>query len=103
MQKLPEVLTVRFRVGGERMAASHGQRTLKRLLQEQRLPPWLRDAVPLVYAAGRLVAVADWWCDSALQHAAGGRPLRGAARARLIWHREPPRDRPAPREDTQRD
>ncbi|MGA3157045.1 MAG: tRNA lysidine(34) synthetase TilS [Steroidobacteraceae bacterium] len=75
---LPEVLTVRFRQGGERLAMPHGHGSLKHLLQERRVPPWLRARVPLIYAGERLLAVADLWSDPALK--AGG----GAA-ARLAW------------------
>ena len=75
---LPELLTVRFRQGGERLAMPYGHGSLKHLLQERRVPPWLRARVPLIYAGERLVAVADLWSDPAL--AAG----RGAA-ARLAW------------------
>ncbi|MFZ5652971.1 MAG: tRNA lysidine(34) synthetase TilS [Pseudomonadota bacterium] len=54
-------LRVRYRRGGERArppgrAASN---TLKKILQEQGLEPWLRDRVPLIERAGRLVAVGD--------------------------------------------
>ncbi len=58
-----EPLRVRFRVGGERCrprGRRHSQ-TLKRLLQEIGVPPWVRARVPLVYAGQRLVAVADLW------------------------------------------
>jgi tRNA(Ile)-lysidine synthase len=53
-------LTVRFRSGGERVAlAGRPQRSLKALLQEAGLPPWLRPCVPLVYCGEQLLAVAD--------------------------------------------
>ena len=57
---LSTLLTVCFRQGGERCQPSgreHSQ-SLKKLLHEYRLEPWLRDRVPLVYRAGKLVAVA---------------------------------------------
>ena len=50
-----------FRRGGERAqprARAHSQ-TLKKLLQEYALEPWLRDRVPLVYRNEQLVAVGD--------------------------------------------
>ncbi len=79
---LPAQFAIRFRVGGERLVREHGQQTLKRLLQEHRLPPWLRAAVPLLYAGRRLVAVADWWCAAELQHQ---NVRAGGKRARLRW------------------
>jgi len=53
---------IRYRVGGEKLTIRRG-RTLKNLFQEQAVPPWLRDRVPLVYSGSELVAVAglpDW-------------------------------------------
>ncbi|WP_078083440.1 tRNA lysidine(34) synthetase TilS [Microbulbifer mangrovi] len=53
--------TVHFRRGGERArpsSRSHSQ-TLKKLLQEYALEPWLRGLVPLIYTGDELVAVGD--------------------------------------------
>jgi len=62
------VLSVRFRVGGERckpLGRSHSQ-TLKKLFQEYRIPPWERESAPLFYENEKLVAVADFWvCEGA--------------------------------------
>jgi tRNA(Ile)-lysidine synthase len=52
-------LTLRLRQGGETLRP-HPQsptRTVKNLLQERSIPPWLRARLPLVYCGGRLVAV----------------------------------------------
>lgn len=52
-------VTIRFRQGGERIqpaGASH-HKSLKQLLQERRIPFWLRDRTPLVYVDDELVAV----------------------------------------------
>jgi tRNA(Ile)-lysidine synthase len=54
---------VRFRQGGERCrphSRAHSQ-TLKKLLQEYQLEPWLRDRVPLIYAGDQMAAVGDLW------------------------------------------
>ncbi|BFM17283.1 tRNA lysidine(34) synthetase TilS [Maricurvus nonylphenolicus] len=55
-----------YRSGGERckpQGRNHSQ-TLKKLLQEYGLQPWLRDRVPLLYLGDQLVAVGDLWiCD----------------------------------------
>jgi tRNA(Ile)-lysidine synthase len=59
---LPDV-QIRYREGGERCkpaGRAHSQ-TLKKLLQEYVLEPWLRDKVPLVFSDGILVAVGDLW------------------------------------------
>lgn len=56
-------LDIRFRQGGERCkpAGRHHSQTLKKLLQEYGLEPWLRDSLPLVYSGDELVAVGDVW------------------------------------------
>jgi len=58
-----KVLEVRFRQGGERCKPSERQhsQSLKKLLQEYRVPPWERDGLPLFYYQNDLVAVADLW------------------------------------------
>lgn len=59
---LPD-LHIRFRAGSERCkpaGRAHSQ-TLKKLLQEYELEPWLRDKVPLVFSGDDLVAVGDLW------------------------------------------
>lgn len=60
---LNEVLTVRFRQGGETFHPAnrrHSQR-LKKLFQEENIPPWERDLIPLIYLGDELVAVAGLW------------------------------------------
>ncbi|WP_075186788.1 tRNA lysidine(34) synthetase TilS [Teredinibacter haidensis] len=54
---------IRFRSGGERCRPEGRDKsqTLKKLLQEYRLEPWLRDRVPLIYHENMLVAVGDLW------------------------------------------
>jgi tRNA(Ile)-lysidine synthase len=50
-------VTVRRRHGGERLRTAHARhsRTLKNLLQEAGVPPWLRGRMPLVYCGDALV------------------------------------------------
>lgn len=53
-------LSVRFRAGGESAKpAGRKTRPLKKILQEYKVPPWLRDRIPLLYSGDELVAVAD--------------------------------------------
>lgn len=59
-------VTVQFRQGGERCrpVGRHHTHELKKLFQEQAIPPWQRDRIPLIYVDGQLAAVADLWvCD----------------------------------------
>jgi len=69
-------LSVKFRQGGEAIKLNK-TRTLKNVFQEQGVPPWLRDRVPLVFCEDELVAIAglpgwlieptvakDWRADS---------------------------------------
>ncbi len=60
-------LVVRFRVPGAgcRRGPDAPRKTLKKLYQEIAVADWLRPYVPLLYAAGELVAVADL-CDCGL-------------------------------------
>ena len=66
-------LTVRFRQGGERLRPAGGDnsRSLKNLLQEGGVLPWMRGALPLLYAGDELIAIADIWVAEGWQAAAG--------------------------------
>lgn len=66
-------LHIRYRQGGERCrpaTRAHSQ-TLKKLLQEYHLEPWLRDQVPLIFSGDVLVAVADLFVCAGYQAATG--------------------------------
>ncbi len=56
-----EVVAIRFRQGGEEFkpAGQQHTKTLKKYLQEQAVPPWLRNQIPLIYCDDQLVAVSD--------------------------------------------
>lgn len=58
-----EELIVTRRQGGERFRPRPGgpSRPLKKWLQEQAVPPWERDRLPLVWYSGELVAIGDLW------------------------------------------
>ena len=58
-----ESVEIRYRQGGERCKPQGRDRSssLKKLLLEYQLPPWLRDRVPLFYVQDQLVAVGDLW------------------------------------------
>ncbi len=61
MEKLERApVTVRLRGGGEtlRPYAGAATRSLKNLLQEHHVPPWVRERLPLLYCGNELVAVA---------------------------------------------
>ena len=52
-------LQVRYRQGGERLELpGRGRRDLKRLLQEQQVPVFLRNRLPLLFMGDRLLLVA---------------------------------------------
>lgn len=80
--RLPRVLTVATRVGGERLQLAPGgpHRPVKDLLREAGVLPWWRERLPIISARGRVVAVADLWTDAAFRATA-----RTRRRARLEW------------------
>ncbi len=78
----PGVAEVRFRHGGERCrpAGRLHSHSLKKLLQERGVPPWVRQRLPLVYVAGELAAVADLWVCEPLA------AREGETGWRISWH-----------------
>jgi tRNA(Ile)-lysidine synthase len=65
-ERLPGPLSVRRRDGGETLkpAGSAKTQTLQHLCQALGVLPWMRDALPLVFAGDELIAVADLWLDA---------------------------------------
>jgi tRNA(Ile)-lysidine synthase len=53
-------IQVRRRQGGERFFWRGQTKSLKKLLQFWRIPPWLRDELPLIYIDNNLAAVAGF-------------------------------------------
>ncbi len=85
-ERLPALLWVRTRVGGESMAlqGGAGRRRIKSLLREARVLPWWRERVPLLGAGEEVIAVGDLYV-SARYRAQDDAPAR--TRLRLIWQR----------------
>ncbi|MBP06163.1 MAG: tRNA lysidine(34) synthetase TilS [Chloroflexi bacterium] len=56
-------LEINFRNGGENICPidSNYDRKLKRLFQEKKIFPWLRDKIPLLLYDGEVVCVGDLW------------------------------------------
>jgi len=75
---LPDTLCVRQRRGGETLKAHRRGRTqsLQHLCQSAGVLPWMRDALPLVYAGTELIAVGDLWQDARWLRRGGGGGLR---------------------------
>ncbi len=65
-RRLPDTLSVRRRRGGETLKPAPRAKThsVQHLCQSQGVLPWLRDALPLVFADDALIAVADLWLDA---------------------------------------
>lgn len=60
----PSCFHIRPRHGGEILHLHGHHRVVKKLLQEAGLPPWQRDALPLMFdAQGRLLSIAARWND----------------------------------------
>jgi tRNA(Ile)-lysidine synthase len=64
--QLPITLNVRWRGGGERIRPTGDRHTrdLRSLFQTGAIPPWQRDACPLLYEDDELIAVADRWLSA---------------------------------------
>jgi tRNA(Ile)-lysidine synthase len=72
-RRLPPALVMRQRRGGERLRPQPRARTqtLQHLCQAMGVLPWMRDALPLLYAGNELIAVGDLWQDARWCVAAG--------------------------------
>jgi tRNA(Ile)-lysidine synthase len=83
--RLPQTLIVRPRAGGETLkpAARARTQTVQHLCQSQGVLPWLREALPLVFAGESLVAIGDLWLDA--RH----RVPVGAPGIAIRWERAP--------------
>jgi tRNA(Ile)-lysidine synthase len=84
LDALPSSVSIRTRVGGERLKPRRGgpTRALKNLLQEARVPLGERARFPLIFAGDRVLAAADLWLDESVRAEAGAR-----RRGRLLWRR----------------
>lgn len=49
--------TIRFRQGGEHIVIHQQHKSVKKCLQTQQIPPWLRPFIPLLYVDNTLVAI----------------------------------------------
>ncbi len=80
----PVPLQVRLRRGGERLRlpGRDHHASLGELCRQAGVPPWVRERLPLVFAHGRLVAVADWLVADPAELPAGADlpPLRWTTR-----------------------
>ncbi len=71
--RLPGQAVVRLRTGGEKLRPATDKegrrpaRTLKNLLREAEVPPWLRERLPLIYVEDRLAWAAEIGADAAFQ------------------------------------
>lgn len=87
-ERFPAPVQVRARRGGERVRLPQRRHSssLKHLLQEQHIPPWERQRLPLLFAAdGSLLAAGDVVISGQLQHQLTdptGPP------GRLVWTRD---------------
>jgi len=55
-----EAVTIRFRASGNlHIVGRQGGRKLKKIWQEQNVPPWRRDTTPLLFYGDTLIAAAE--------------------------------------------
>jgi len=85
-KRLPARVSVRRRRGGESLKTAPRARTrsVQHLCQALGVLPWLRDALPMIYAGDTLIAVGDLWQD-ARSSVALGLPGLGC-----LWEDGPP-------------
>lgn len=58
-------VSIGFRRGGEIAAIpGRGNHTLKNLMQEWEIPPWLRDRIPLIFANQKLIGAVGYFVDA---------------------------------------
>jgi tRNA(Ile)-lysidine synthase len=64
--RLPQLVVVKPRAGGEMLkpAARAKTQSVQHLCQSLGVVPWMRAALPLVYAGEALIAVGDLWLDA---------------------------------------
>jgi tRNA(Ile)-lysidine synthase len=84
--RLPASVCVRRRRGGETLKTGAHARTqsVQHLCQAMGVLPWLRDALPMIYAGETLIAVGDLWQDARSSVAAGVLGLG------CVWEDAPP-------------
>lgn len=83
--RLPPTVTVRRRTGGETLKPHRRAKTqsVQHLCQAHGVLPWMRDALPMVYAGDALIAIGDLWQDARWQ-------VDGAARGLgCVWEGAP--------------
>jgi tRNA(Ile)-lysidine synthase len=83
--RLPQTLMVHRRGAGESLkpALRAKTQTVQHLCQSQGVLPWMRDAMPLVFAGDALIAIADLWLD------ARWCSLKGVAGLAIVWEAAP--------------
>ena len=84
--RLPRSLIVRRREGGETLKPARRAKTqtVQHLCQSSGVLPWMRDALPLVFAGDELIAVARFVAGCALVRSAAGAPGFG-----IRWNNAP--------------
>lgn len=54
-------VTVRGRKAGEKIQRSSGRQSIKKFMNEQNIPPWLRDTWPLIDHEGEIISIVGLW------------------------------------------
>jgi len=73
---------IALRRGGERftLAGAGHSMTLKQLFQQQGVPPWLRERLPLLYIDDQLAAIGERWVCEPFQ------AVVGEAAVKVVWN-----------------
>ena len=85
LQRLPAMLEVRARSGGEKLRPGQQSRTqaLKKLIQAAKMTVEERARLPLLFSGEQLIAAGDRWIDASV-----AANVKSRRRARLVWPRK---------------
>ena len=74
---ITDLLEIKGRSGKERCQpfGRNRSQSIKKLLQEYSVPPWIRDRLPIIYIGNEIAAVADLWVCKDFQAKAGNHGL----------------------------
>jgi len=62
---------VRARQSGDKLQLEAGHQSVKKFMNDRKIPPWLRDSWPLLVLEGEIISIVGIWDSKALRQQAG--------------------------------